>query len=397
MDKMLFKKIYNLFQIPICVISFDKKNVFTLPKDIATSCPFIVDTPFRDTVLNISKDTDLPFIFLENESVHYGVIPYDQHYVILGPVSQKETSNTDLSNYKHAHRLKSDAIIYKCSIATMQKILSLVIYIISGISVDASDIYLKSADSSIFSWDDLNDLENYQLEQSEEERFHNTKDYETKILSIVEQGDVDGLKEFINTYSVDMDRVGVVAEDERKQAEYLVVAFITLMCRAAIHGGLNPENAYELADIYMQRIAKSKSLSDIQLIGLKAQAEFTARVNESNIRKSRLLYIEACKDYIAKHLRQPFKVDEISQAIGVNRSYLSRKFTESEGITIQQYIMKERCEHAANLLRYSEYSISIIAEYFCFSSQSHFGIQFKKYLGMTPAEYRKKYHYISTS
>lgn len=63
-------------------------------------------------------------------------------------------------------------------------------------------------------------------------------------------------------------------------------------------------------------------------------------------------------------------------------------------MTIQQYIMQERCRHAANLLKYSNYPISIISEYFCFSSQNHFGVQFRKVFGVTPNEYRNQNRYI---
>ena len=91
------------------------------------------------------------------------------------------------------------------------------------------------------------------------------------------------------------------------------------------------------------------------------------------------------------------KVGDIAPAIGVNRSYLTRRFKENEGMSIQQYIIRERCSHAANLLKFSDYPISIISEYFCFSSQSHFGKQFKMIYGMTPNEYRSKNKYVMTN
>lgn len=50
-----------------------------------------------------------------------------------------------------------------------------------------------------------------------------------------------------------------------------------------------------------------------------------------------------------------------------------------------------RVERAANLLVYSEESISYIAEYVRFPSQSYMGRVFKKYMGMTPQKYRDKY------
>ncbi|MBR6322669.1 MAG: helix-turn-helix transcriptional regulator, partial [Lachnospiraceae bacterium] len=37
----------------------------------------------------------------------------------------------------------------------------------------------------------------------------------------------------------------------------------------------------------------------------------------------------------------------------------------------------------------SEYDVGAIAEYFCFSSPSHFAMKFKEYYGCTPGAYRK--------
>lgn len=47
-------------------------------------------------------------------------------------------------------------------------------------------------------------------------------------------------------------------------------------------------------------------------------------------------------------------------------------------------------DRAANLLKYSEASISEISDYIGFYSQSHFGKVFKQYKKMTPKEFREK-------
>ena len=47
------------------------------------------------------------------------------------------------------------------------------------------------------------------------------------------------------------------------------------------------------------------------------------------------------------------------------------------------------CRHAARMLQYSDYTISQIAQYFGFSSQSYFGTCFQTWYGMTPNAYRK--------
>jgi AraC-like DNA-binding protein len=98
------------------------------------------------------------------------------------------------------------------------------------------------------------------------------------------------------------------------------------------------------------------------------------------------------KQYIEKNLRKNLQVGDIAPAIGLSRTYLSRLFHQAEGITVQQYIQKEKCRHAAQMLQYTDYSISQIALYFSFSSQSYFGSCFQTWYGMTPNAYRKAHH-----
>ena len=104
-----------------------------------------------------------------------------------------------------------------------------------------------------------------------------------------------------------------------------------------------------------------------------------------------------CKNYIAAHRTKNIQVREISTAVGMSHSYLTKKFKEYEGITIQQYIISEKLKAAANMLKYSDASISEIAEYLSFASQSHMGQYFKKAYQMTPKEYREKYKIVEFS
>ena len=82
---------------------------------------------------------------------------------------------------------------------------------------------------------------------------------------------------------------------------------------------------------------------------------------------------------------------ELAKIAGISHSYLSKQFREYEGMTLQQYILKEKVDAAANMLRYSTFSISEIADYLSFTSQSHLGQCFKKEYHMTLREYREKY------
>ena len=65
--------------------------------------------------------------------------------------------------------------------------------------------------------------------------------------------------------------------------------------------------------------------------------------------------------------------------------------TNNSTKSIQDYILKFRVKRAANLLKYSDATLSEISDYVCFNSQSHFGSVFKEFMKMTPRQYREKY------
>ena len=58
-------------------------------------------------------------------------------------------------------------------------------------------------------------------------------------------------------------------------------------------------------------------------------------------------------------------------------------------MTLTDFILREKIEEAKRLLRYSDKSLSLIANYLGFSSQSHFTKTFKKYAQKTPKQYRE--------
>lgn len=73
----------------------------------------------------------------------------------------------------------------------------------------------------------------------------------------------------------------------------------------------------------------------------------------------------------------------------MSTSYLSRLFKKETGISVSDYIRRQKIDMAKNLLKYSEYSMIEIANRLSFSSQSHFIQQFREIVGMTPKKYRE--------
>ena len=82
---------------------------------------------------------------------------------------------------------------------------------------------------------------------------------------------------------------------------------------------------------------------------------------------------------------------DFAKYIGVSPNYLSEQFSQSEGITLKQYILDEKIKSSEYMLKYTDYSLQEISSFCAFSSQSRFSAYFQRKNGITPAKYRKKY------
>jgi AraC-like DNA-binding protein len=79
----------------------------------------------------------------------------------------------------------------------------------------------------------------------------------------------------------------------------------------------------------------------------------------------------------------------LSQHLHHDYSYLSKLFSEVEGITIEQYVLNQKIEKVKELLLYDELSLSEIAFQLGYSSTAHLSAQFKKLTGFTPSQFKQ--------
>ena len=78
----------------------------------------------------------------------------------------------------------------------------------------------------------------------------------------------------------------------------------------------------------------------------------------------------------------------IAQKLHYDYNYLGNIFSETEGISIEQYLISQKIEKIKELLMYDELSLTRIAEQMGDSSVSYLSGQFKKQTGLTPAFYK---------
>lgn len=79
----------------------------------------------------------------------------------------------------------------------------------------------------------------------------------------------------------------------------------------------------------------------------------------------------------------------LSNRLRKDYHYLSGLFSESENLTIEQFVILQKIEKVKELLVYDELSLSEIAFKMRYSSVAHLSAQFKKITGFTPTQFKK--------
>jgi AraC-like DNA-binding protein len=146
------------------------------------------------------------------------------------------------------------------------------------------------------------------------------------------------------------------------------------------------------ASVSMGEVELSEPLSPAQLKDIDSRLsavgfEILDDKNRKIIEKIKTLLIEMIQK---GDMEEHFSLGEFLPK-RVNKEYtqLSRLFSEVEGVTIEQFFIKQKIEKVKEWLVYNELSLSEISYKLGYSSVAHLSAQFKKITGLTPGEFKK--------
>ncbi|WP_152392048.1 response regulator transcription factor [Paenibacillus guangzhouensis] len=96
-------------------------------------------------------------------------------------------------------------------------------------------------------------------------------------------------------------------------------------------------------------------------------------------------------DYIEEHYAEPISLTEMAKHFHFNPSYLSTFFAAHHHEGFKEHLNRVRIDKAADLLRYSDTSISDIGSMVGYGDHSYFCKVFKRNTGLSPSQYRRQY------
>lgn len=324
---------------------------------------------------------------------YYGVVRCDRWRFVIGPTRQVEDTAQELRELAFRADVPPDQMeafvnsmkgIVRMPLNSVMQMLCTINYILNDEKLELKGITIYEAQQEAL---------NHQLEQHREDApappsCQAIYKVEQSMLHFVTQGDTRGLKDWLN--AAPAAQGGTLAYNQLRQAQNTFIVSCTLVCRAAIHGGMEVEEAFPLSDAFIQKCELLDRLDLIANLQYHMVVEFTRRVEQIRLGQHPSRLTIEVANYIRRHLSEPITAEQIAAELFISRPHLSRKFRQETGETLTNFILKEKVAESKQLLRYSEKSIAAIAAYLGFSSLPHFARVFKKYTGQTPQQYRDR-------
>ncbi|MBP6057075.1 MAG: response regulator transcription factor [Nitrosomonas sp.] len=96
-------------------------------------------------------------------------------------------------------------------------------------------------------------------------------------------------------------------------------------------------------------------------------------------------------NYVETHFQEKITEREVAAICGMSVFTFSRIFRNEHSITFREFLIKHRIMRAKEFLRNPKIAIMDVAQLSGFTDTSNFARLFRRYIGITPSHYQKKY------
>ena len=147
--------------------------------------------------------------------------------------------------------------------------------------------------------------------------------------------------------------------------------------------------------LYNMKVKENQLFGSAQLLKILIEEFLITLIRENRYcgapqSKPRPLAAGEIANYVNDNYLERISLDELAFIFGTNRSTLCRIFRDNEGESIGERVNRKKTEYAKNELLSTNKTVSEIAAEMNFDSIHYFSYFFKKNVGISPKEYRKK-------
>lgn len=379
-DKL--NRVYNISSISYVLFSSEGEDLFHKPEiaDFYYPASFL-----KDNFSKLEKN-DFPYIFSIQKNVYIGLFRTKDYALLLGPIATN-TTTINIDQIFIAENLSNQAALQNVfgsstpvSISKFANLLSIVLELCTGIDLSPEKILEDNALQNISPWDNviknITDFDNEIIDLCL---------FEVSLFNSIKSGNILALNELrsLNYPPLIQKNLGVAKADQ-----FVLFPLLTVMSRAAIFGGANAKNVFELYNKAIHEYHKySFSIEYFDLI-LSYGKKFCSIVNEKKYPTERTDICNLIERYIQWNKNDNITLSDLANYCNLSKRQIQRIFAKYFHWSFTDYILISKIEKAKTLLYSTNLSISDISISLGFVSQSYFTKRFKDVIGQTPSEFR---------
>jgi len=208
-----------------------------------------------------------------------------------------------------------------------------------------------------------------------------------KLLSAVKTGDIAESKKTLKAF---LERFRVYVEERPGILKVRLYELSGSLIDSAILGGGDEKKLNDLVAKYFNDINLIKEINVAQQWLSDIVVEIAGNVGGVYESRSRSL-IESAKKYIENNFQSQLSYKDVAREIFISPSYFLTLFKKETNQTFTDYLTAIRINEAKRLLRTSGLNITEIAYEIGFNNSNYFSNIFKKTVGISAMEYKKKF------
>lgn len=389
----------------IYAFSFDEKIQLTqmYPRNNALLQKIMEFSRLPEKLCEFRNTTDAPIIINSLQTLNWIIIVTCEkdyrRFHVLGPFSSQSISKSAIEkNTRQLAERLSSAKLYRQLIdefmsrpmvpfILLQEYALMLYYLLTGLHVKHSDIHTHESIITAVDLEEHLDIDMFSMEAMDRVEAYRT---ETDLMIAVSNGDLSFIEQANDVFLKTSLPAFLSAEPLRTNKNHTLM-LLALITQAADTGRMRPELSRKLQAEYVKTIELCENGQQLALL--------FEEILETYIREVHRLQLEIfdlspevvyCREYIRLHICEELNIQKLASHFNYSAYYFSRKFKKECGITIQEYIKKEKIEKTKQLLLGTSASVNQISDAVGFCSSSYFVRIFKEIVGCTPIQYRRQ-------
>ena len=185
-----------------------------------------------------------------------------------------------------------------------------------------------------------------------------------------------------------LDYLGYVNSSETSELKKALYGLNILLASHMLNTSVHPAYIYGRVKSFQEQITETTSHNELLHLPFDMARKYALLVKKYTHDNYSYL-VRSIINYIDQHLESELSLADIAEVFGKNPSYISNTFKKEVGETLTTYVARERIQGSLKLFNTTTMSVADVSMAVGISDFGYFSKLFKKYVGISPREYKK--------